>query len=217
MKQIQNINYIGKRSIDGLETCALGFGQNDCDVVVRNCKIDAGSASWGLKLPKCYNMLFENCVITNGYERALDIVRGGEIVFKGCNFYSNNGQRKPTTSLFKLDKTCDIGIKAGARDIKFINCFMSDILLGDYSIYDQIDRPKTRRITLINCKNGNGGPIFIRGFHVDTDSINIISTNAKIFIYPQWITAIYWKICRLFGDKRVISDTQFVIDDKEKI
>ena len=101
-----------------------------------------------------------------------------------------------------LTEVCDIGIKGGVHDVVFQSCVFDDILLGDYSIYDQRDRPKTRRFTFINCKNKDGGPIVIRGRYFEKNSLSLLGTKAKVFIWPDFLTKIYWWYNRTFGDKR---------------
>ena len=182
---------------DGLSV--LCFSQND-NSRVSDCVIDGQDARWGGKASLTFGLEYSNCTFRNGTARAFDMVRGGNVVFKNCKF--ENTVRKPVASPYTIAEQCDIGIKGGVHDVTFENCVFNDILLGDYSIYDQQDRPKTRRFTFINCKNEKGGPIIIRGKYFEKGSINLINTKAKIFVWPELLTKLYWMFNRKFGDTR---------------
>lgn len=183
---------------DGLSV--LCFSQNDYSKV-NDCIIDGQDARWGGKASLTFALEYNNCTFKNGTARSFDMVRGGFVTFKNCNF-ENDGVRKVIKSPYDFTELCDIGIKGGVREVTFENCVFNDILLGDYSIYDQQDRPKTRRFTFINCKNADGGPIIIRGRYVDKKSISLIGTNAKMLVWPSILTKIYWWYNRKFGDTR---------------
>lgn len=216
MKTFKNQKYLGTIVNREKDSSAMSF-QNDRDVEVTNCVVDAGTAEWGLKMSKCFNMKFKNCTFKNGTERAFDAVRGGSFIFEDCNFVNDNGSRAVTKSVFSTKRTCDIGMKGGVRDVTFINCSMNDVLLGDYTIYDQIDRPPVRRIKFIDCCNQYGGPVLVRGYHVDKHSITFEDTPHEVFFYWKWIKKLYWAYNRRFGDKRILNDQQFIITDDEKI
>ena len=124
------------------------FSQND-NSKVNDCIIDGQDARWGAKASLTFGLEYNRCTFKNGTARSFDMVRGGNVVFKDCVF--ENTVRKPVASQFTIAEQCDIGIKGGVHDVTFDNCVFNDILLGDYSIYDQQDRPKTRRFTFINC------------------------------------------------------------------
>jgi hypothetical protein len=182
---------------DGLSV--LCFSQND-DSKVNECIIDGQDARWGGKSSLTFGLEYNKCTFKNGTARAFDMVRGGNVTFTDCVF--ENTVRKKVGSQYSLTELCDIGIKGGVHDVTFHSCVFNDILLGDYSIYDQQDRPKTRRFTFINCKNADGGPIIIRGRYFEKGSINLIGTQAKIFVWPEFLTKIYWWYNRKFGDTR---------------
>lgn len=194
---------------DGLSV--LCFSQND-NSKVNDSIIDGQDARWGGKVSLTFNLEYNRCIFKNGTARAFDMVRGGNVVFKDCIF--ENSVRKAIKSPYSISEQCDIGIKGGVHDVTFENCIFNDILLGDYSIYDQQDRPKTRRFTFINCKNPSNGPIIIRGRYVDESSISLIDTHAKKFVWPSLLTKFYWWYNRKFGDTRKPDDWN-VIDPKE--
>jgi hypothetical protein len=196
---------------DGLSV--LCFSQND-DSKVSDCIIDGQDGRWGGKASLTFGLEYNNCTFKNGTARAFDMVRGGNVKFTNCKF--ENNVRKPVKSQYNIAEQCDIGIKGGVRDVIFENCVFNDILLGDYSIYDQQDRPKTRRFTFINCKNKDGGPIIIRGRYFEKGSVNLVGTEAKIFIWPELLTKLYWWYNRTFGDRRK-PDGWNIIDDREKL
>lgn len=182
---------------DGLSV--LCFSQND-NSKVNDCIIDGQDARWGGKASLTFGLEYNNCTFRNGTARSFDMVRGGNVVFKNCKF--ENKVRKIISSPYAVAEQCDIGIKGGVHDVTFENCIFNDILLGDYSIYDQQDRPKARRFTFINCKNVAGGPIIIRGKHFDKSTLSLINTPAKVWVWPSLLTNLYWMFNRKFGDTR---------------
>ena len=192
----------------GHDQFALQIGPEQRPATICNCIIDGSVGDWGLKSAKSFDAIIEDCIIKNGNDRALDMVRGGNIIFRRCKFINDSKDargdktRIRTKSKWSLQKQCDIGLKGGMRDVTFEDCEMNDLLLGDYSIYDQIDRPRIRRIKLVNCINPNGGAIIIRGRYTISNPVILENTKADILIWPKWITAIYWKWNRIFGDKR---------------
>ena len=171
----------------------------DNNTLYRNCVFDGGDGDWGYKSSLKFTMRFENCTFKNGKERAYDQVRGGVLYFKDCKFV-NDGVRRKSTRL-TLANTCDMGIKAGVRDVIFENCEINDVLIGDYSLYDQQDRPKARRFTFIDCKNPNGGPIYLRGFWLE-DELDIQNTRISTWFWWDIIVNAYWWFNRRFGDTR---------------
>lgn len=198
---------------DGLSV--LRFSEN-LHVTVNDCVIDGEVARWGGKMSKNFFVEYNNCIFKNGTARSFDMVRGGAITFNNCKFINEGVRPKIKSPYFSFNEVCDIGMKGGVRDVRFNNCQFNDILIGDYSIYDQIDRPKARRFRFSNCRNLDGGPIIIRGRYVEEDSIQLIDTEAKMFIWPNWMTKIYWWYNRKFGDTRK-PDGWNVIDDRERI
>lgn len=200
----------------GHDHFALEVGPEQRPCLIRNCTIDGSLGDWGLKSSMSFDLVVEDCIIRNGIERALDMVRGGNVTFRRCTFI-NDGKRPRVTSKWQVQKECDIGLKAGMRDITFEDCTMNDLLLGDYSIYDQIDRPRVRRIRLINCKNMNGGPIIVRGRYCVTHPILATNTDYDMLVWPKWIVAIYWWYNRKFGDTRKLTPEQAIIAPEEMI
>ncbi len=178
----------------------LEIDESSRPVIVRRCEIIAGNREWGLKLSRVFDATFEACAFSGGSDRAYDQVRGGSVTFRRSTF-SNDGQRPIVTSRFNLGKFCDIGIKAGTRDVTFEDCVMNDLLLGDYSIYDQVARPRTRRITLRHCTNPNGGPIIVRGRHADSVIAEV--SNVSQLVWPSLVTRVYWSYNRHWGDRRI--------------
>jgi len=196
-------NHTYNPNSENLQTDGLSvfcFSQND-DSKVINCVIDGQDARWGGKASLTFSLEYKDCTFRNGTARAFDMVRGGNVLFRNCVF-ENSGVRKIIRSPYDLNEVCDVGIKGGVHDVTFENCIFNDILLGDYSIYDQQDRPKTRRFTFINCQNADGGSIIIRGRYFEKGSIALVGTHAKIFVWPELLTKLYWWYNRTFGDKR---------------
>lgn len=216
---IENQTFVAKK---GNDEYALVIGTQESPAIVRNCTIDGAIGDWGFKGPKAFDLIVEDCIVKNGLERSLDMVRGWNIIFRRCKFINDykdeNGKkaRVRIKSKWALRKQCDIGLKAGIHTVTFEDCEMNDLLLGDYSIYDQIDRPKVRRIKLVNCKNPYGGPIFIRGRYCEKNAVIAENTATSILIWPEIITKIYWLYNRKFGDKRPLNEEQRTIMEQEK-
>ena len=200
----------------GKDSYSLAYGRESRPISVRSSVIGNANAEWGLKHSLVFDAVYEDCTIQGGLERAFDQVRGGNVVFRRCKFV-NLGSRPPVASCWDLGKECDIGIKAGIRDVLFDHCEMNDVLIGDYSIYDQVDRPKARRITWDGCTNPNGRPIIVRGRYCEADTLVFTNTRRSLLVWPKWVTYLYFAFNRLFGDKRVISPDQFVISDEERV
>ena len=180
----------------------LDVNGNPLPIVVNDCIIDGGTIHWGSKQSLVFDITFNRCTFKNGDKRAFDMVRGGKVTFNDCK-WANDGTRKRVTSpIFTLTEFCDAGLKGGIHDITFNRCSLNDVLLGDYTIYDQIDRPKTRRITFNNCTNPNGGAIIVRARYFDGATIQKINTNVNAWTWPEFVTSIYWWYNRKFGDTR---------------
>ena len=135
------------------ESAALRFGwrpgQPEFSLTIDSCTIDGGGATEGLKLSFCRNVIVQNSQIFGGSEDCVDIVRGENITFDNCTFFAN-----PDT---KQHITC----KGGAKNITFKNCkFVGSfkcwwngacIDLGNWTDYDDVDRPMVRNVHIINC------------------------------------------------------------------
>ena len=175
---------------------------NPQPVVVNNCIIDGETVRWGSKQSLIFDLEFNNCTFMNGTKRAFDMVRGGKVVFNYCKWINEGVRPKVKSPITTLTEFTDCGIKGGVHDITFNNCELNDVLLGDYTIYDQQDRPKTRRVTFNNCKNPNGGPIIVRGRWFEEKGIQKINTSVNAWTWPSFVTSIYWWYNRKFGDTR---------------
>ncbi len=174
---------------------------NQLPVEVNNCVIDGGNLRWASKQSLIFGITFNNCTFKNGTKRALDMVRGGNVTFNHCT-WENTSRKRVTSPFFTLGEQCDCGIKGGVHDITFNACVINDVLLGDYTIYDQQERPKTRRVTFKDCVNPNGGEIIVRGRYFDRKTIQKINTKVNAWTWPGFITSIYWWYNRKFGDTR---------------
>lgn len=179
----------------GDENSALSFDAMSGAVVLRRCKIDGGSKQWGLKFSNCANVLVEDCEITGGTERALDIVRGTGYIFRRCKF-NNSGTRLTVTSPWTTTKVCSAGIKGGAENVAFESCEVHDVLLGDYSIYDHNGTRVTKGITFANCPS-----VIVRGRSAEAPSF--LNTPYSMVMWPKLVTAAYFTFQRMFGDPRI--------------
>lgn len=192
--------------VPGIDTAVLGVGSQEPNSTVTRCLIDGNGAEWGLKMPNNVGSTFNACMIRGGKERALDIVRGGNIIFNTCQFATGK-DRSPTKSRWSLAKTCDIGIKGGAHDIAFNQCIMTDLLLGDHCIYDNAFRgfvgPKTSGITLTDCVHpaGKNTPIILRVFNADLPKL--VNTKAIAHVYCGLSVKVYFWVAGKWIDSRL--------------
>jgi hypothetical protein len=176
---------------------------NPLPVRVNNCIIDGERFRWGSKQSMIFDLEFNNCTFMNGTKRAFDMVRGGKVVFNQCEWRNNEGVRPVVKSpIFTLAEQTDCGIKGGVHDVTFNNCKINDVFLGDYTIYDQQDRPKVRRVTFNDCTNPNGGAIIVRARWFEGNTIQKINTPINAWTWPSFVTSIYWWYNRKFGDTR---------------
>lgn len=186
----------------GADSYALILGTQEPDSVVTNCHINGNGGEWGLKMPGNTGSVIRGSRISGGKERALDIVRGGHLRFEDCQFTAGS-DRSVTKSKWSLAKTCDIGIKGGATDIAFTRCTMSDLLLGDHSIYDNPNGvgPKTSGIVLTDCKNLAGGPIVIRAWNADLPQL--VNTQAVALKWCGLVMRVYFWVAGKWLDSRI--------------
>ena len=187
----------------GKETYSLILGTQEPDSIVTRCTVNAKGGGWGLKMPGNTGSRFYGCYFTGGKERALDVVQGGNLRFEDCAF-AHGPERKPVKTRWSLRKTCDIGIKGGAFDIRFDRCTMTDLLLGDHSIYDNPGiGAKTRGIVLTNCVHPGGRdvPIIIRAYNADLPQL--VYTNAVALKWCGPVVIVYFWVAGKWIDSRI--------------
>jgi hypothetical protein len=117
------------------------------DIKLFNCNINGAEFGEGLKLSFPFNVIVEDCNITGGYEDVIDIVRGGNVLFKNCNFYSSIFSNQIAT------------IKGGAHSIRFENCFFQNnnpkmkymFHFGGWSDYDKYRKLETKSVEFVDC------------------------------------------------------------------
>lgn len=109
------------------------------NVIIEECTIEASVVEEALKFSDCRNVWVRNCTLIGGREDALDVVRGGNLIFENITFVSR-GARAVT-------------IKGGVDNVWFVGCDFSGsatsgafIELGDWSDYDKEPQPPTRNI-----------------------------------------------------------------------
>lgn len=198
---------------------ALGFawrpGQEEFELLIDSCVIDGAGVAEGLKLSFCRNVRVLNTTIIGGYEDCVDIVRGSNITFENCKFISS----KKT----KQHITC----KGGAQGVSFINCQFINafrhwwngacIDLGNWTDYDDVDRPKTRNILIKNCKlSGVLFPVLYRKLY--SECPKVYGSNGLGFSIPGIFVKIFWFIQRknLFGNRRRFGQSNLKVFDIEK-
>jgi len=176
---------------------ALGFGwrpgQPEFSLVIDSCTIDGGGVSEGLKLSFCRNVIVRNSQIMGGSEDCVDIVRGENITFDNCTFFAN-----PDT---KQHITC----KGGAKNITFKNCkFVGSfkcwwngacIDLGNWTDYDDVDRPMVRNVNIENCiMQDVGAGILYRRLYSETPKVS--NSRGFRFNVPRIFVKLFWWLQR---------------------
>lgn len=188
------------------DSYALILGTQEPASVITDCHVDGHGASWGLKMPGNVGSVITDTYLSGGSERALDIVKGNAISFKGCTFLAG-ADRPATKSRWSMAKTCDIGIKGGAFNVSFADCSMTDLLLGDHSIYDNghpwnVGTP-TKGISLVNCTHpaGKSTPIILRVLNAELPML--VNTNAVALKYWGGAVKVYFWFAGKWIDSRV--------------
>lgn len=108
-------------------------------LIIKDCHLEANVVAEALKFSDCRNVWVRDSTLVGGHEDALDVVRGGNLIFENVHFVSR-GARAVT-------------IKGGVDNVYFVDCTFTGsattgafIELGDWSDYDKEPRPPTRRI-----------------------------------------------------------------------
>jgi hypothetical protein len=197
---------------------ALGFswrpGQEMFSLEIKSCKIDGLGVAEGLKLSFCRNVKVIDSTIIGGYEDCVDIVRGENITFENCDFIANSGTKQHITC------------KCGAKNIVFKNCnFIGSfrnwwdgacIDLGNWGDYDDVDRPKVRGVSIINCKLKNVMfPILYRRLYSNTPRVK--SSSGFGLRVPNIFVKIFWLLQRkeLIGKRRRFPENWLKVYDFE--
>lgn len=185
----------------GKDSYALILGSLEWGSTVDRCTIKADGGDWALKMPGNRDSVITGSSIYGGRERALDAVRGGNLTFNSCTFGCGL-DRTPTRSRFSLRKQCDIGLKGGLVGAEFNDCVMTDLLLGDFSIYDHEGGLRTTGVKLTSCRHpaGRDVPIIVRCLHATPPEL--VDTNAIVLRVPRLVVGAYFEFCRRFGDTR---------------
>lgn len=175
--------------------CVAILGTQEPDSRVNECNFDGLALRWGLKMPGNIGTVFEDCRFTGSAGRAVDMVKGSNVVFRRCTFLPCPA-RKPTTSKWSLAKTCDIGAKGGVQ-VTLQDCVLQDILIGDHTIYDNPNLGPKANVTMTNCRRLDGGPVIARIFNGE-----LHTDRADILHWPLWVTKLYFWYENHFGDTR---------------
>ena len=185
--------------IAGSDSLIGGFGSQEPNSLIQDSVVIGLGVEWVWKMPGNTGSRLVRTRFSGGTERALDMVRGSDVVATDCTFDAA-GQRPITISRFSLAKTCDVGAKGGAQ-LTLNNCVLSDMLIGDYSIYDNpVIGPKAR-VILNNCRHPIAGqPIIIRCIWGDYIANG---TNVSAYNVSAFSTKVYFALNRKFGDTRV--------------
>ena len=183
----------------GAESMMGGFGSQEPGSLLQDCVVLGQGVEWAWKLSDNVGSRLVRTKFLGGTERALDMCRGSDVEATDCVFDSAL-QRPATVSRFSLAKTCDIGVKAGAV-LVLNNCVLSDVLIGDYSIYDNPVIGPRARVVLNNCRHPVvGQPIIARCLWGD---VVVNGTKVLSIEVPAPATKLYFTFNRHFGDTRI--------------
>ena len=149
-----------------------------------------------------------------GSEDCVDIVRGENITFDNCTFFANSDTKQHITC------------KGGAKNITFKNCkFVGSfknwwdgacIDLGNWTDYDDVDRPMVRNINIENCiMQDVGCRILYRRLYSETPVV----TNSRGFRFnaPRLFVKLFWWLQRkgAIGPRRRFPEDWLKIYDFE--
>lgn len=193
---------------------ALGFswrpGEPEFSLEIDSCTIDGGGIAEGLKLSFCRNVLVRNTQVFGGYEDCVDIVRGENIYFENCTFFTG-----PRT---KQHITC----KGGAKNITFKNCkFVGSfrnwwdgacIDLGNWTDYDDVDRPMVRNVNIINCDMQDlNYRVLYRRLYSETP--NVLNSKGLGLNIPTIFVKAFWQLQRkaAIGSRRRFEENQLKV------
>lgn len=216
-KQFFKPRSVEKKESKFIDKNALGFGwrpgQERFRLIIRSCLVDGSQLSEALKLSFCRDVEVEDCEFLGGYEDCVDIVRGENISFRNCHFISQNSRQHITC-------------KGGAKNVSFLNCKFTGsfrnwwngacIDLGNWTDYDDVDRPKVRNIKIKNCTMKNvSTPILYRKLYSEKPQVD--SSSGIQLNVPNVLVKIFWKLQRmgLIGERRVFDEDWLKVHDFE--
>ena len=214
--------FVAKKSEDESkfkDSNALGLGwlpgQPEFKTVIDSCVIDGRGGSEGLKLSCCRNIKIQNSQFFGGNEDCVDIVRGENIFFYNCTFSAGPDTKQHVT------------IKGGARNITFKKCKFKNsfkswwngacIDLGNWTDYDDVDRPKTRNVRIIDCQMQDVTfPVLYRRLYADSPIVQ--NTQGLGLIIPSRVVSIFWFLQRKgwLGKRRRFPEPRLKIYDFER-
>ena len=173
---------------------AFGVGRNRESILIQSCFIDANGVAEGLKLSHSNNVTIRNTTVVGGYEDCVDIVEGSNIIFERCVFIADNTKHHFT-------------IKSNSKNIKIIDCtFMESfkwvfdgalVDMGNWSDYDVKELPKTKGVSIINCKLVDipwWKRILTRRLYAENAIIK--NTNGFNLKVPNFIVKCFWRLRR---------------------
>ena len=164
------------------------FGQEPYSLLIDSCTIDGSGAAEGLKLSFCNDVTVRNCKIIGGRADCIDIVRGRNISFEDCRFIAKNTKNHITA-------------KGGIKNLSFKNCIFENdfkyffdgacIDLGNWTDYDDVDRPMNRNIVIENCKMKNiRNKILYRRLYSETPKV--INSHGFGLRVPKIFVSLFW-------------------------
>lgn len=190
--------------------------RSDRPIIYIDCRFAAGGASEALKLSRHWYVACIDCHLLGGAEEPLDICRGGDLYFRGCDPESvPPGGR-------------DLELKGSARRVTFDRCpNLRSLRVGMYSKYDaravypdgtvrvaelrRFARPPVRELRLIDQNH-----IDVELWHAD-EPIQFGDTQARIRRpIPRWLVpAFFWIRAKFFRETNPVPAEEFHLDPRE--
>lgn len=207
---IADQTFVGKPKEAGRDNNAHTPERMDRPIVYLNCTFIADGASEALKFSRHWHVTVHGGEIIGGVEDGVDIVRGGDLVFRDVRF---------NCAKSKQDVTC----KGGARDVRFYDCpGLKRITLGDYTIYDPLaitPDGRERRLTLFgamprppvrNVFVSSPSPVKVTRWHAERADGNVSDTNLRLLVKPY-----FWARGRFFKETNPAPREEHVLDPRE--
>lgn len=175
--------------------------------------------SEALKLSKVRHITLVNKTMIGGTEDCLDIVRGEDNALIHCTFIPSVRTKQIAT------------IKGGVKGVTLNDCTFiqtekpnniwgADIVLGDWTNYDVVQRPKVRDVVFIAPVIKMSRPLVIAVLHSEKPRfVNTDMSKIKVKVFPRWFVWLRFNVRRLF-DKFFVDKSgyknELILEDWEK-
>jgi len=161
----------------------------------------APGVSEAVKASLRQRITLRSCTVTGGEEDCVDIVRGRQVVLVDCTFMASRRTRQHLT------------IKGGVNTVSIANCafvgrprWWFDIVLGGWSDYDKLRRPKTRKVHLVNSWHVTGRRLRVLCLWAERPLV-LNGTRASVIKVPTIFVKAFFAWKRLLNWKKDVDAT----------